>query len=149
MAIRAAAIEVADGIEQGWSRGVAAGVMAGVAHPGHAHLQQLRIVGAVRFMAVDTVLHHRRMLPKEWTTPLGVAGEAILIDRALLELAGIGGAVWVVATGAGHLPFAVRHMRGALQLGAAHLVTVQAEFGLHLLQASVGAEWRKETGFLR
>jgi len=88
----------------------------------------------MRFVAIGAILHYWRVLPQEGTAPLGVATVAILIDRALDQLFGIGRAVRIVATGAGHLAFAEGHVRGALQLGAAHLVALQAEFRLFVLQ---------------
>ena len=47
--------------------------VTGIAYARHAHLQQLRVAGTMRFMAVSTVLHHRRVFPQERTTPFGVA----------------------------------------------------------------------------
>ena len=85
-------------------------------------------------MTIGAVLHDRRVLPQEGTAPFGVATEAILIERALNQLFGIGRAVRIVAARAGHLAFAEGHMRRALQLGTPHLVAPQAEFRLFVLQ---------------
>jgi hypothetical protein len=47
-----------------------------------------------------------------------------------------------MAAGAGDFAFAVRHVRRALQLGAAHLVALQAELRLGLLYTTVLGEGR-------
>src|SRR3954470_8557504 len=145
--VGAAPVEIANGIKQSWSSRVSTGDVTGIAYARHAHLEQLRIAGAMRFMAVSTVLHHGWVFPQERTTAFRVATEAILVDGTLLKLTRIGRAVWIVATGAGNFAFAIRHVRGALQLRPPHLVTPQAEFGLHLLQASVLRQRRVETSF--
>ncbi len=126
MAICAAAIEVADGVEQGWSGWVPTGNVTGIAYPRHPHLQQLRVAGAVGFMAVNAILHHWRVLPQERATPFGMATQAIFIHCGLSKLSGIGRAMWVVAARASYLAFPVRHMRRALQLCSSHLVTPEA-----------------------
>ena len=110
MAVGAAAVEILDGAKRLRLRWVAAGVMAGIANARHARLQQLRVAGAVRLVAVRAVLHYRRVLPEEGTAPFGVAAQAILVRGALNELAGIGRTVRIVATGAGHFAFTVGHM---------------------------------------
>ena len=133
MAVGTTPVEVADRVKQGWSCRVPAGDVTGIAHPRHAQLQQLGVAGPVRFMAVGAVLHYRWVFPQEGAAPFGVACQAVFVDRALPELAGIGRAVRIMATATGHLPFPVRHVRGALQLRPPHLVTAQAEFGLSLL----------------
>ena len=104
--------------------------MARVANARHAYLQQLRITAAVRVVAVRAVLHDRRMLPKEGSSTFRVATEAILINRGLDQLRGIRASVWIMAAGAGDFAFPIGHMRGALKLRAAHLVALQAQFGL-------------------
>ena len=142
MAIGASAIEILDGAERLRLRRVAAAVMAGVANTRHAGLEQLWIAGAMRFMAVGAILHDRRMFPDEGAAPLGMAAQAVFIRGALDKLLGIGRAVRIVAAGAGDFPFAIGHVRRALQLGAAHLVALQAELRLRLLHAAVLGEWR-------
>ena len=94
----------------------------------------------MRLVRVGTVLHHRWMLIKKWTAPLCVAGQAHLVCRACDKLLGIGSSVRVVAARAGDFAFAVGHVRTALQLRAPHLVALQAEFRLLLLDASVLGE---------
>jgi hypothetical protein len=81
-------------------------------------------------MAVNTVLHHWRVLPEERTAPFGVATQAILVHRGLSKLTGIRRAMRVMATGASHFAFAVGHVRGALQLRSSHLVTPKAKLRL-------------------
>ena len=100
----------------------------------------MRVAAAVRLMAVGAVLHDRRMLPKKWTPAFGMASEAVLVDRALKQLARIRTPVGVVAAGARDLAFAIRHVRGALQLRPTHLVALQAQFRLWLLGADVFGE---------
>src|SRR6266404_1897482 len=130
MAIGAAAVEVLDGTERLRLCWVAAAVVAVIANARHPNLQQLRIVAAVGFVTVGAVFEHWRVLPQEWAAPLGVTAQAILISGALDELLGIRRAVRIMATGAGDFPFTIRHVRGALQLRAAHLVTLQAQLRL-------------------
>ena len=114
MAVCAAAIEVADGIKQSWSSWMTACDVAGIAHPRHPHLKQLRVARAVRFMAVNAVLHYWRMFPQERTTPFGMATQTILVYCGLAQLAGIRRAMRIVATGAGHFAFPVWHVRRTL-----------------------------------
>ncbi len=111
--------------------------MARVTNPWHPHLQQLWIAAAVRLVAVGAVFHHRRVLPQEWPAAFGMAADAVLIDRALQKLARIRAAVRIVATGAGDFALAIRHVRGALQLGPPHLVALQAQFRLRHFRADV------------
>ena len=115
-------------------------VVTGIAHPRHPHLQQLWVAGAMRFMAVNTVLHYGRVFPEERPASLSVATQAVLINCRLPKLAWIGRAVWVMATRAGYFAFSVRHVGGALQLRSAHLVTTEAKFGLRFFQAFVFRE---------
>ena len=114
VAVGAAAVEVLDGTERLRLSGVPAAVVAGIADARHASFQQLRVAGAMRFVAVGAVFHHWRVFPKKRPAPLGVAAQAILVGGALDKLAGIGRAVRIVATGAGDFPFAVGHVRRAL-----------------------------------
>ena len=137
MAVSAAAIEIPDRIKQGWSRWMPTAVVTGIANPRHPHLQQLRVAGAMRFMAVNTVLHYGRVFPEKRPTSFGVATQAILIHCCLPKLAWIGSAVRVMATRAGYFAFPVRHVRGALQLRSAHLMTAQAKLRLGLSETFV------------
>ena len=85
--------------------------MATLAEPRRSHFQQLRIVGSVGFMAIRTIFHYGGMLPQEWASPFGVAGETVLRGGRLDELLRVGAAMRVVTTGAGHLALAIGHMR--------------------------------------
>src|SRR5450755_2808207 len=107
MAIGASPIKVLDGTE--WLRlcGVATADVAGIANPGHAHLQQLRIAAAVRLVAVGAILHDRGMFPEKWSPAFGMAAIAILVDGALNQLTGVWASMRIVATGAGDFAFAV------------------------------------------
>ena len=147
MAVCATPVEIPHGIQDRRSRWVTSGDVARIAHARHAHLQQLRVVGAMRFVAVGAVLHDRRVLPEEWTAPLRVAGQAVFVHCALDELLWVGRPVRVVTTGAGDLAFAVRHVRRALQLGAPHLVALQTELRLGLPDAPVLGERGVVTNF--
>ena len=111
MAVRATPVEIPHGVQNRRGRRVTSRDVARIAHARHAHLQQLRVVGPMRFVAVGAVLHDRRVLPKKRTAPLCVAGQAVFVDCALDELLGVGTSVRVVTTGAGDLAFAVRHVR--------------------------------------
>ena len=55
-----------------------------------ADFQQLLVDRAVRFVAIAAVLQNGRMFPQEGTAALGVATVAILIQRGLDQLLGIG-----------------------------------------------------------
>ena len=136
MAICAAAVEIAHRVQQRGRGGMAAGNVAGIAHARHAHLEQLRIICAVRLMTVGAVFHDRRVLPEEGAATLGVAAQAVFIGGGLDELLGIWRAVRIMATCAGHLAFAIRHVRGTLQLRPPHLMTLQAKLRLFQLCAT-------------
>ena len=137
MAVGAPTVKILDGTKRLRLGRVTAAIVAGIAHARHTGLKQLRVAGAVRLMAVCAVLHYGRMLPKKGAAPFGMAAQAILIGRALNELLGVRRSVWIVATGAGNFSLAVRHVRRALQLGAAHLVALQAQLWLRFLHAAV------------
>jgi hypothetical protein len=108
--VSAASVEIPDGIQQGGRGRMTAGQMAGVAYPRHAHLQQLRIVGAVSFVAVCAALYDGRVLPKEWTAPFGMAGQAVFVDGALDQLPWIRRSMGIVAGRTRHLTFPVGHV---------------------------------------
>ena len=91
----------------------------------------------MRIVAIGAVLHHWRMLPKKWSTPLGVAAVAVLIHRGLEQLRRIGAAVGIVAAGAGDLTLPIRHVGRTLQLRSPHLVALQAQLRLSFLRADV------------
>ena len=110
MAIGASSVEVLYGTERLRLRWVSARYVAGVTHSRHTHLQQLRIAAPMRVVAVGAILHYRRMLPQEWSTPFRMATQTVFIDRALNQLTRIRAAVGVMATGARYLAFAIRHV---------------------------------------
>ena len=137
VAIRAAAVEILDRTERLRLRRMPAAVVAGIAHSRHTHLQELRVVAPVRFVAVRTVLHDGRVLPQEWPSTLRMAGQAVLVDCALYKLAWIRGAMRVVTARARHLAFPVWHVRRPLQLCPSHHMALQTQLRLLLLHALV------------
>lgn len=137
VAIGAAAIKVLNGTERLRLGRVPAAVMAGVANTRHARLQQLRVAGAVRLMAVRAILHDRRMLPEEWAAAFCVAAVAILVGGGLDQLLRIRSSMRIVAARAGHFAFAIWHVGRALQLCPAHLVALQAQLRLCFLHTLV------------
>lgn len=149
VAVGAAAVEVLDGAKRLRLRGMPAAVMTGIAHAGHARLQQLRIAGAMWFVAVGAVFHDWGVLPHERPAPFGMAAQAVLVGGALDELLGIRRSVRIVAACAGHLAFAVRHVRRALQLRAPHLVALQAQFRLRFLYTAILRQGRVVAAFGR
>ena len=97
----------------------------------HRGRLQLEVVRAVRRVAVEAVLAHRRVLPEERAALLGVALVAELVDRAGDQV-GLGQrAVRVVAGQAVHLALAHGVVRGLLHLRAHVLVALEAGLGLH------------------
>ena len=98
------------------------------------------------FMAIRTVFHNRRMFPQERAAAFRVATQAIFVDGALNELAGIGRAMRIMATRARHLALAIGHMGRPLQLCAAHWMALQAQFWLRLFHAMVLRKWCVEPG---
>lgn len=78
--------------------------------------QQRALIGAVRRVAIEAVLAHRRMLEQERTALLRVALVARLVDRIGLEQRIGQGTMRIMAVVAAHLPFGQRHMRAAIEL---------------------------------
>ena len=130
VAVGTAPVEIFDGAEGLRLGRMTAAVVTAVAYARHAHFQELRIVAAVRFVAVGAVFEDGRMFPEEGAAALGVATDAVFVGRGLDELLGVRRTMWIVATGTSDLTFAIGHMRGALQLGTAHLMALQAQFRL-------------------
>jgi hypothetical protein len=58
--------------------------MAALAEPGFLHHQHFRVAGAMGVVAVSAILHHRRVLPEEWSSFIRMAFKAGFIH-------GIGG----------------------------------------------------------
>ena len=73
------------------------------------------------------------MLPHERTSPLCVAGVAVLVHARLLEHDRVGGAVRIVAVATGDLSLPQRHVRGALERGFSLQVALAANLGLSAL----------------
>ena len=83
-----------------------------------ARPQELGVVGAVGRMAGETVLLHRRMLPKEWTASLCMALIAEPVGRVGHQHFAAFSSMRVVAGGATHLhvvAFRAEQMSGALK----------------------------------
>ena len=93
---------------------MAAGHVATVAHARHADLEQLRIVGSVRLMAGRAIFHDGRVFPQERPFAFHMAAQTVRRDGRLNQLLRIGRPVRIVATGAGYLTFAIRHVRRPL-----------------------------------
>jgi hypothetical protein len=140
MTVRTAAVEILYGTQ--WLRlgGVPAAVVTGITNTRHTYFEELRVIRAMGFMAICTILHDRRMFPEERSPAFRVAAETILVDGALDELAGIRRAMRIMATRAGNLAFTVGHVRGPLQLRATHGMTPQAQFRLLLFHPGVFRE---------
>ena len=79
--------------------------MASLTEPGFGHNEQLLMIGAMGFMAVGAVFHHRGMLPQERTPFLGMAGITQIVDGVGFQEFIADRAMGVVAIGAGHFPF--------------------------------------------
>jgi len=107
--------------------------MTFVAKPGHAHLEQTVIDGAVRLVAIGAIIRNRRMLMEKRPAPLGVAGVTVLVDAGLLELRRIGRAMRVMTIGASDLSFPHGHMRRAQQLRFPLQMAGAAKFSLRPL----------------
>jgi hypothetical protein len=97
----------------------------------------------VGFMAVETVLAHRRMFPEERAALFGMTGIAEVIHAVRIEQRADRRAVRVVTVFARHLAFWQRHMRAFAELGALLLVAGIAGLGhACLLQQAGGREPR-------
>ena len=103
------------------------------AHPGIRHFKEPVVIRAVGIVAVAAIFHDRNMLPHERTSPLCVAGVAVLIQTRLLEHDRVGGAVRIVAVATGDLSLPQRHVRGALERGFSLQVALAANLGLSAL----------------
>lgn len=139
--VRAAAIEVFDRVKRLWLRGVSAAIVAGVADAWHPHFQQLWVAGAMRFVAIRAIFYDRWMFPQERSAAFSVTTQAVFVGRTLNELLRIGRAMWIVAARTGYFPFAIRHVRGALQLSAPHLMAPETQLRLRLYQTAIFREW--------
>jgi hypothetical protein len=115
------------------SSGVPRGRVTLLAQPGGADLQQLGAHRAVRVMAIEAVLHDRRVLPKEGAAALRVALVAGLIDGGCDEKFWVGSSVRVVAVRAGDHSLSKRHVGGALEFGPAHRMTPETDLHFRAL----------------
>ena len=80
MAIAATLVE--DEAAGGRSQRIRIAMVKAVALPAKLrplHLQQKLMGGAVWVMAIETVFAHRRVLPNEWTTLLGMTLVAVIV----------------------------------------------------------------------
>src|SRR6476620_7244251 len=116
MAVGTPPVEIPDSIEQCRRRRMTAGDVTGITHTGHPDLEQLRVVGSVRFVTIRAILHDRWMLPEKWAAPFGMAGQTVFRYSRLNQLFRIRTTVRIVATGASNFAFAIRHVRRALEL---------------------------------
>ena len=101
----------ADRLHCQWTAGraVTEGVTFG-AYPWPRDFQQVLIHRAVRIMAVQAVLAHRRMFEQERSALLGMARVAIVVDRIRPQQRLGGAAVRIMTIRAGDLAFAQRHV---------------------------------------
>lgn len=86
MAIRAASVEKEDRSGRPRGGGVKRTHMTLGAEPRVRDLEQPVVDGSVGIVAVGAIFERRRMRPKEWAAPLGMAGVAVFVDTGLFEL---------------------------------------------------------------
>ena len=101
-----------------------------LAQPRTRNGQQLFMIRAVRFVAVQTIVARRRVLEQERAALVGMAGVTRLVDGRFLQQFFVRRAVRIVATGAGEFSFAHRHVGRAPELCFAVLVALRAGFNL-------------------
>src|SRR5574337_535542 len=89
-----------------WVRRMPGRDVALLTEAGDPDLQEPRIGGAVRLVAVRTALDDGRMLPKKWPPFLGMALVAVLIDGILAEHRLRGGPMRIMTVAATDLPLA-------------------------------------------
>src|SRR5512134_3520118 len=114
---------------------MARGLMALLAHPWRAHLEQVVVHGAMRVVADRAVLLYRLVRAHERPALLHVAGVAGVVDAVAHQVFRPCGAVGIVAIRARDLAFAQRVARRTVDLRAHLLVTVEAHLGLRDLIA--------------
>ena len=88
--------------------------------------EQLLVIRAVRLVAVQAALAHRRVLPQERAALLRVTAGAELIHVVAAQQRIGRRAVRVVTVDAGDLPLEQRHVRALAELGALRGVTAEA-----------------------
>lgn len=102
--------------------------MAALAKQGGLAFQQGRVRGAMGCMTSQTILGHRRMLPQKRSSQLGMAFEALQINRLCVHKLIGHGSVGVVAVCALHLAFPKRMVGLAQQLRFYLLMALVAGF---------------------
>ena len=135
VAVHAAAVKIArvlgfDLRESVSGRRVEPDLVAALAEQGRLHDEHLVVMRAVRQVAGQTVLAHRRMLAQERAALVLVAGVAGLHHRVLRQQLVRSRAMRLVAGGAAHLALDDRHVGRFLDLRL--LVGMALEAGLHL-----------------
>jgi hypothetical protein len=80
--------------------------MALQAERGHTYREQIRVRGAVRCVADQAILRHRRMLVHVRPAVLRMAAKAELIYVRQAQIIARRAAVWVMAIHTSHLGFA-------------------------------------------
>src|SRR5215471_1030096 len=123
------------------------------------HLQHKLFGRAVRVVAIETVFAHRRVLPKKWTTLLGMALVASIVHRVRAQHRLGSSAVRIMAVRTGDLAFAQRHVGREIILGAAIFVTLvagvwsesglQLEFAGHLFHDGVAIRAHQSARLVR
>src|ERR1019366_8718913 len=108
------------------------GAVAFVAQPRTRHFQQIFVVRAVRLVAVQAVLTHRRVFPQHRTALFSMTLVAILVHRSLADQLVRNAAMWVMAIRASQLALANRHVGRVLHLCPLELVALEAGLGLDL-----------------
>jgi hypothetical protein len=88
--------------------------------------QKRVLVGAMRSMAIEAFLAHRRMLEQEGPALFRMTLVARLIDLIRFQQRACQGAVRIVAVVAAHLTFRQRHVRTPVELQSDILVTLRA-----------------------
>ena len=111
--------------------GLVSGIRVAVlAQEGRSLDQQIRLVRAVRRMAVQAAFADRKVLPQQRAALLRVAVVASLVDRNFLQQLRSRRAVRVVAVGANHLRLANRMVRELVAVGTLLGVAGEALLGL-------------------
>src|SRR5574337_327116 len=93
-----------------WIRRMPGRDVALLTEAGDPDLQEPRIGGAVRLVAVRTALDDGRMLPKKRSTLLSMTLEAVVIDRIFPKHRLRGGPMRIMTVAATDLPLAQRHV---------------------------------------
>ena len=133
MAVGTPSIESEARCRQLRSSGMPRFVVALLAEPRHAGFQELRPTRAMRVMATCAVFRNRRVLPQERTAAFRVALVAVLVDARFGQQFRVRAPMRIVAIRACDLAFPERHVRRALNFGAAQLMALKANLRPRLL----------------